>query len=94
MLDGLVSTHCLLFHYFLQVPAAAGFEPLILESCVNSFTTVPTVAGLVPIDIGSLQNRLLKVCYVPTTSASLPRLLLFFAAAINSINEANKAGGM
>ncbi len=27
------------------------------------------------IDIESLQNRLLKVCYVPPTSASLPRLL-------------------
>ncbi len=27
------------------------------------------------IDIESLQNRLLKVCYVPATSASLPRLL-------------------
>jgi len=26
------------------------------------------------IDIKSLQNRLLKVCYAPTTSASLPRL--------------------
>ena len=43
------------------------------------------------IDIESLQNRLLKVCYVPTTSGSLNRLL-FFAAAINSTNEANKAG--
>jgi hypothetical protein len=47
------------------------------------------------IDIES-QNRLLKVCYVPATSASLPRrlllLLLFLAAAINSTNEANKAG--
>ncbi len=44
------------------------------------------------IDIESLQNRLLKVCYVPATSASLNRLL--FAVAINSTNEANKAGGM
>jgi hypothetical protein len=26
-------------------------------------------------DIESLQNRLLKVCYVPAASASLPRLL-------------------
>ncbi len=26
------------------------------------------------IDIKSLQNRLLKVCYAPTTSAGLPRL--------------------
>ncbi len=45
------------------------------------------------IDIESLQNRLLKVCYVPATSAGLPRLLLF-AAAINCTNKANKAGGM
>ncbi len=45
------------------------------------------------IDIESLQNRSLKVCYVSTTSASLNRLL-FFAVAINSTNEANKAGGM
>jgi len=28
-----------------------------------------------PIDIKSLKNRLLKVCYVPTTNAGLPRLL-------------------
>ncbi len=42
------------------------------------------------VDIKSLQNRLLKVCYVPATSAGLPRLL--FDAAINSANEANKAG--
>jgi hypothetical protein len=48
------------------------------------------------IDIESLQNRLLKVCYVPATSASLPRVsffILFYffvAAAIDSTNEANK----
>jgi hypothetical protein len=30
------------------------------------------------IDIETLQNRLLNVCYVPTTSASLNRLLFFF----------------
>jgi hypothetical protein len=47
-------------------------------------------------DIKSLQNRLLKVCYVPATSASLPRVSFFFsflffvAAAINSTNETNK----
>ncbi len=28
-----------------------------------------------PIDIESLKNRLLKVCYVPATSASPPRIL-------------------
>ncbi len=51
---------------------------------------------LTNIDIES-QNRFLKVCYVPTTSAGLPRqllLLLFFAAVINSTNEANKAVDM
>jgi hypothetical protein len=46
-----------------------------------------------------VQNRLLKVCYVPATSASLPRVSSFFsflffsffvAAAIDSTNEANK----
>jgi hypothetical protein len=46
----------------------------------------------VPIYIESLQNRFLKVCYVPTTNASFPRLL--FAAAINNTNEANKAGSV
>jgi hypothetical protein len=40
-------------------------------------------------------NRLLKVCYVPTTSAVLIAFFSsFFAAAINSTNEANKAAGM
>ena len=46
------------------------------------------------IDIESLQNRLLKVCYEPATSASLPRVSFFFsffvAAAIDSTLEANK----
>ncbi len=48
------------------------------------------------IDIESLQNRLLKVCHVPATSAGLNKLLLFhfFAAAISRTNEANKAGSM
>jgi hypothetical protein len=31
------------------------------------------------IDIVSLQNRLLKICCVPTTSASLPRVRFFFS---------------
>ncbi len=48
-------------------------------------------------DIERLLNRLLKVCYVPATSAGLPRVSFFsyfVAAAINSTNEANKAEGM
>ncbi len=37
-------------------------------------------------------NRLLKVCYVPSTSTVLIfSFSSFFAAAINSTNEANKA---
>jgi hypothetical protein len=46
------------------------------------------------IDI-EIKNRLLKVCYVPTTSTTFLALFSFFlAVAINSTNEANKAGGM
>jgi len=40
-------------------------------------------------------NRLLNVCYVPTTSAVLIAFFSsFFAATINSTNEANKEAGM
>jgi hypothetical protein len=40
-------------------------------------------------------NRLLKVCYVPATSAVLIAFFSsFFAAAIDSTNEANKAASM
>jgi hypothetical protein len=58
-----------------------------------------TSAVTTTIDIESLQNRLLKVCYVPATSAGLPRVSFFFsflfvAAAINSTNKANKTSGM
>ncbi len=38
------------------------------------------------------KNRLLKVCYVPATSTTF--LNFFLAVAINSTDEANKAGGM
>jgi hypothetical protein len=38
-------------------------------------------------------NRLLKVCYVPATSAVLISFSSYFAAAINSTNEANEADG-
>jgi hypothetical protein len=57
------------------------------------------ILGIQCIDIESLQNRLLKVCYVPATSEGLPRVSFFFSflffvtAAINSTNEENKVGG-
>ncbi len=37
------------------------------------------------------KHRLLKVCYVPPTSATF--LVFFLVVAINSTNDANKAGG-
>jgi hypothetical protein len=47
--------------------------------------------AVITIDIKSIQNRAyLKVCFVPATSGSLQSLL--FVVAINSTNEANKAG--
>jgi len=42
------------------------------------------------IDIERLQDRLLKVCYVMLQALVLQGF--FFAVAINSTNEANKAG--
>ncbi len=36
-------------------------------------------AKVMTIYIKSLQNRLLKVCYVPATSAGLPRVSFFFS---------------
>ncbi len=38
-----------------------------------------TAATAVTIDIESLKNRLLKGCYVPATSACLPRVSFFFS---------------
>jgi hypothetical protein len=72
-------------------PGKVGSEPwifFIVSAYVKLFWSTKVAP---PIDIESLQNRLLKVCYVPATSAGLSRLL--FAVAIISTNEANKAGG-
>jgi hypothetical protein len=57
-------------------------ENIPLNKCNNG---VPTTT----IDIKG-KYRLLKVCNVPTTSATF---LAFFAAATISTNETNKAGG-
>jgi hypothetical protein len=43
------------------------------------------------IDIESLQNRLLKVCYVPTTSASLNRLLFLLRPLTVLMKQTRKA---
>jgi hypothetical protein len=43
------------------------------------------------IDIKSLQNRLLKVCYVPATSAGLPRLLFLLRPLTVLTKQTRKA---
>ncbi len=48
---------------FLQVQPTQGFK-VVWGECIV---------------IESLQNRLLKVCHVPATSASLPRVSFFFS---------------
>jgi cysteinyl-tRNA synthetase len=69
------------------------FVFFLIVSC-RIFSHLATAQYIWSIDIKSLQNRLLKVCYVPATSTSLPRVSFFFslfvAAAIDSTNEANK----
>jgi hypothetical protein len=49
------------------------------------FFVVVYFLSLFTIDIQSLQNILLNVCYVAATSTGLGRLLFFFAAAINTL---------
>ncbi len=74
----------------VQLPVIPKAYLHILEVC----SCLVFSAWVLPIDLESLQNRLLKVCYVSATSANISRLLfLFLVVAINSTNEANKAGG-
>ncbi len=56
-------------------------NPLIICVWYHCIGKLPSTSLLYhsPIDIESLQNRLLKVCYVPATSASLPRVSFFFS---------------
>jgi len=62
-------------------------NPFLVDKLVNPFFLLTQI-----IDMESLQKRLLKVSYVPASSAGLYKLL-FLLAAINSTKEANKAGG-
>jgi hypothetical protein len=65
----------------------SGFELNVNKQKLSSLVSYNWVEI---INIESLQNRLLKVCYVPAIGASL--IGFFFAVAINSIHEAKKAG--
>ncbi len=47
---------------------------MIRSLCVYVYPSI----SMISIDIESLQNRLLKVCYVPATSASLRNVSFFF----------------
>jgi hypothetical protein len=62
---------------------------LLALATLGDATQLGSFLYVLSIDIED-KNRLLKVCYVPATSASHPRLL--FDAAINSTYETNKAG--
>ena len=50
----------------------------IVSSFINTFLILLSWYHSI-IDIESLQNKLLKVCYVPATSSSLPRVSFFFS---------------
>jgi hypothetical protein len=64
-------------------------NPFLVDKLVNPFFLLTQI-----IDMESLQKRLLKVSYVPKMSSAGLYKLLFLLAAINSTNEASKAGGM
>ncbi len=68
-----------------------AFPQFVLYSLVQALSC--SISSLQRKDIESLQNRLLKVCYVPASAPVLIGFFSFFALAINSTNEANKAGG-
>jgi hypothetical protein len=55
-----------------------GIGPYRLPRQQEIVAPVTTADKMAPIDIVSLQNRLLEVCYVPATSAGLSRLLFLF----------------
>jgi hypothetical protein len=80
-------------HLHLQSSRQKTHSHFIAEN-IPPLLALVTMCDLT-IDIESLQNSLHKVCYVLATSAGLNGLLFFFffTAAINSTNEANKAGG-
>jgi hypothetical protein len=59
------------------VRATFGSVYVVVNMLVAADVVVEFNAYIV-IDIKRLQNRLLKVCYVPVTSASLSRLLFIY----------------
>jgi len=78
-----------------QIAIDSGSDKYLLFSrlCKHHFTCLGDHDHMcfVAIDI-ERKNKLIKVCYVPTTSTTC--LALFVAVAINSIHESNKAGSM
>ncbi len=79
-----------------RVQKAVFVERLVSSPALFSFCTCG-ISVLLPCThrYQKSLNRLLKVCYAPTTSTVLIAFFSsFFDAAINSTNEANKAAGM
>jgi hypothetical protein len=78
-----------------RVQKAVFVERLVSSPALFSFCTCG-ISVLLPCThrYRKSLNRLLKVCYVPTTSAVLVAFFSsFFVVAINSTNEVNKAAG-
>ncbi len=63
--------HCLIGMLCVIILVSLSWMPLSWVSCY--------LAWACTIDIESLQNRLLKVCYVPATSPDLPRVSFCFS---------------
>jgi hypothetical protein len=86
----------------VTLKARAKHEPLVNKPAFGELEQ--SLAGLagnchkdqgLPHRYQKYLNRLLKVCYMPVTSAVLIAFFSsFIAAAINSTNEANKAASM
>ncbi len=67
----------LMLFLFLNLKSFIQF--LFFTIFMFTFSILPSVGVIRNIDIKSLQNRLLKVCYVPATSACLPRVSFLFS---------------
>jgi hypothetical protein len=69
----------------LSLPPLSVFPDGTLKNEFRDGSVVDLGQALTAIDIVSLLNRLLKVCYVPATSTSLPRLLLLLLRPLTAL---------
>jgi hypothetical protein len=73
--------------------ALAALATLAALAALSSTTEIGSFLNFVvpPIDIESLQNRLLKVCHVPATSNRLPGLLFLLRLLTVLIKQTRQA---